>query len=194
MKKEQIILVGGGGHCTSCIDVIEQENRFSIEGIIDVPSKIGTANLGYRTIGNDEDLPEIIKQFRYFLITVGHISSPDTRIRLFNQVLQKGGGFPVIISPYAYVSKHSTIGDGTIIMHHAIVNAGARIGKNCIINSKALVEHDAEIGDHCHISTGAVINGNVKVGKNTFFGSGATSKQSVEIPPNSFIKANSIVK
>ena len=33
MKK--IILVGGGGHCKSCIDVIENENKYKIIGIID---------------------------------------------------------------------------------------------------------------------------------------------------------------
>ena len=33
MKK--IILLGGGGHCKSCIDVIENENKYKIIGIID---------------------------------------------------------------------------------------------------------------------------------------------------------------
>jgi len=33
MKK--IILIGAGGHCKSVIDVIEQEARFEIAGIID---------------------------------------------------------------------------------------------------------------------------------------------------------------
>jgi hypothetical protein len=30
---------GGGGHCRSCIDVIEQQGRFAIAGIIDLPGK-----------------------------------------------------------------------------------------------------------------------------------------------------------
>ena len=33
MKK--IILIGAGGHCKSCIDVIEEEKKFEIVGIID---------------------------------------------------------------------------------------------------------------------------------------------------------------
>jgi len=35
--KEKIILIGGGGHCKSCIDVIEQEGRFIIAGIVLAP-------------------------------------------------------------------------------------------------------------------------------------------------------------
>ena len=35
MTNPKIILVGAGGHCRSCIDVIEQEGRFEILGIVD---------------------------------------------------------------------------------------------------------------------------------------------------------------
>ena len=38
MKK--IILVGAGGHCKSCIDVIEKEKKFKIIGIIDNKKKV----------------------------------------------------------------------------------------------------------------------------------------------------------
>ena len=31
----KIILIGGGGHCKSVIDIIEQDNKFKIAGIID---------------------------------------------------------------------------------------------------------------------------------------------------------------
>ena len=33
--KPEIILLGGGGHCRSCIDVIEQAGDFNIAGIVD---------------------------------------------------------------------------------------------------------------------------------------------------------------
>ena len=32
---QKLILLGGGGHCKSCIDVIEQESKYTIEGILD---------------------------------------------------------------------------------------------------------------------------------------------------------------
>jgi hypothetical protein len=37
MSKKKIIVVGAGGHCRSCIDVIVQEGRFEIAGVIDRP-------------------------------------------------------------------------------------------------------------------------------------------------------------
>ena len=51
----EIILIGGGGHCKSVIDVIEQQKKFKIAGIVDKPKLFGSKILGYSVIGNDFD-------------------------------------------------------------------------------------------------------------------------------------------
>lgn len=192
--KPKILLIGGGGHCKSCIDVIEEQNKFQIAGIIDRREKVGTKVLGYEIIGTDGDLEELVSKIPNALITIGQIKSAKLRVNFFNQLKNIGYKLPLIISPFSKVSKHSFIGEGTIIMHQALVNAGAKIGSNCIINSKALVEHDVRIENNCHISTNAVLNGGVKVGQSTFVGSGAVVVNDVSITNNTFIKANSLVK
>jgi len=194
MKKEPIILIGGGGHCKSVIDVIELQDKYEIVGIIDIPEKLNQEVLGYKIIGQDSNLPELVKKYNNFHITLGQLRNSEPRIKLFNQLKQLNANLPIIISPLAYISKHTVIEEGTVIMHNVIINANAKIGMNCIINTKALIEHDAVIGNHCHISTGAIVNGGVQIGNNVFYGSGAVSKEYVSIPDNSFIKANSIVK
>ena len=191
---KEIILIGGGGHCKSVIDVIEQEGKFTIGGIVDMPELIGKNVLGYPIIGSDSDLEDLSKIYTYALITLGQIRSPELRIKLFNLVKKAGFRFPKIISPKAYVSKHTSIGNGTVIMHDALINAGVRIGENCIINSKALIEHDSKISKHCHISTNALINGGVKIEEGCFIGSGVVTNNSITIKKNSFIKAGSIIK
>jgi sugar O-acyltransferase (sialic acid O-acetyltransferase NeuD family) len=179
--KQSIILIGGGGHCKSCIDVIEQESKYKISGIVDIPEKLNQKILSYEIIATDSDLTDLIKEYEFFLITIGQIKSPEKRITIFKRLKTLGAKLPKIISPLAYVSKHAQIGEGTIIMHHTIVNAGASIGRNCIINTKALVEHDAAIADHCHIATGAVVNGGVRIGTQTFIGSNAVTREYIEI-------------
>lgn len=193
MKKEKIILIGGGGHCHSCIDVIEQEGRFQIAGILDLKEKIGQNVLGYPVVGTDGEIPDFAGRYKNFLVTLGQLKIPELRIKIFRKIQHAGGILPVIVSPRAYVSGYARIGEGTIIMHDALVNANALIGVNCIINSKALVEHDSVIGDHCHISTGALINGGVEVGCQSFVGSGTVTKQMSKIPEKSFIKAHSLI-
>lgn len=192
--REKIILFGGGGHCRSCIDVIETEGRYRIAGIVDVAEKVNQLVLGYPIIGTDDDLGELVKKYRYFLITIGQIESADLRIEKYQLLSGLGASFPVIISPYAHVSGHSVIGEGTIIMHNVVVNAGAGIGKNCIINTGAIIEHDAVIGDHCHISTAAVVNGGTKIGSRTFLGSNCNTKQYIEIGEGSLVNSGISVR
>ena len=192
--KEKIILVGGGGHCKSCIDVIEQEGRFEIAGIVERADHTQTDTiLGYPVLGTDNDLPTLRKTYGYALVTVGQIKTPETRIRLYERLMAVGFELPVVVSPLAYVSQHAQIGSGTIVMHHALVNAGAEIGANCIINTKALVEHDVALGDHCHISTGAILNGGTIVLKGTFVGANATCRQNVTLGENSVVGGGAIL-
>ncbi len=53
------------------------------------------------------------------------LNPPDLRIRLYERLRQLGFEMPVVMSPRAYVSRHASVGEGTIVMHGAIVNAGA---------------------------------------------------------------------
>jgi sugar O-acyltransferase (sialic acid O-acetyltransferase NeuD family) len=186
---DDLILFGGGGHCRSCIDVIEMEKKFQIAGIIDVAGKVDQSVLGYPVIGTDDDLNKLIRKCRYFLITIGQIESADVRIEKYEYLKKLGASFPVIVSPFAHVSKHSIIGAGTIIMHNVIVNAGAQIGANCIINTGAIIEHDVSIGDNCHISTGAIVNGGTTIGAKTFLGSNSATRQYIEIGEGVFMKS-----
>lgn len=194
MTKKPLILIGGGGHCRACIDVIEQEGRFAILGIVDLPEKVGQTVLGYPILAADADLQELVRQYPVFFITLGQIRSPEKRMRLYQFLRASDVTVPTIFSPLAYVSPHAQVGAGTIVMHQAVVNAGAVVGENCIMNTKALIEHDARIGDHCHVSTGAILNGGVTVGEGSFIGSGAVCRESITIKSYSFIKANSLVK
>ncbi len=184
---KNIVLIGAGGHCKSCIDVIELEKRFKVVGLID--NKKNRILKKYKLLGNEKNFKKILKKNKFALITLGQIQDLYKREKLFNLAKKNGFKFPSIISPLAYVSNQAKIGEGTIVMHGAIVNAGARVGKNCIINSKSLIEHDAVIGNNSHVSTRATLNGEVKLGYNSFVGSHTVIKQSVKIGNNTFINA-----
>jgi len=190
---EDLILVGGGGHCRSVIDVIEADGRFRIAGIVDAPEMVGITVLGYPVIATDDDLPTLAQTYQYFLVTVGQVKSGAIRTRLFHQIKSLGGILPTLIAPTAYVSRHATIGEGTVIMHRAFVNAGARVGANGIINTAALIEHDTEIGDFCHISTGAIVNGTCVVGNGCFVGSNAVVAHGVTVLPGGIIGAGAVL-
>ena len=184
MSNPGMLLIGAGGHARACIDVIEQHGKYQIAGLVGMQEEMHAQHLGYDVIATDAELPQLADDYQYAFITVGQISSPDTRIRLYQQAVDLGFNLPTIIAPTAYLSNHASIGAGTIVMHGAVVNARAKVGNNCIINTRALVEHDAVVEDHCHISTGAILNGSAQVGAGSFVGSGCIVRDGITLGKN----------
>lgn len=192
--RKNLILIGAGGHARSCIDVIEQEGKFKITGIVGLESELGLQVNGYEVIATDKDLSTLIGKAQFALVALGQISSPDTRVSLYQRASKARFELASVVSPSAYVSPSAQIGNGTIVMHGAIINTGAKVGSNCIINSRALLEHDTQVLDNCHISTGAILNGGVLVEEGCFIGSGTIIKEAVSIGERSVVGMGSLVR
>jgi len=191
--KRSLILIGGGGHCKSVIEVAESAG-YEIKGILDIPDEVGKEVLpGHKVIGTDDEIPQYVEECD-FVITVGFIKNPALRIKLYNKVKAAGGRLATIIASTAHVSKYAELGEGTVIMHQAFVNAGAKIGDNCIINTFVNIEHDAEVGNQCHISTGTMVNGECKIGENCFIGSQSVCANCIDIASDIIVGAGSVVR
>ena len=59
MQTKNLVLVGGGGHCKSVIDVAESAG-YKILGILDILENVGKKVLGYSIIGTDDNLVVLI--------------------------------------------------------------------------------------------------------------------------------------
>lgn len=191
MDSKKLILVGGGGHCKSVINVIRLLNR-EIKGILDIPEKVGNKILDVPIIGTDKNINEYISDCE-FVVTLGFIENPNVRIRLFQQIANLGGNFATLISPLANVSKYSRIGKGTVILNGVNVNADALVGENVILNTNSNIEHDVVVSDHCHISTGACINGVATIGKAVFVGSNSVVNNCIYICDDVIIGSGGVV-
>lgn len=190
MDNKNIILIGGGGHCRSCIEIIEACKVYKISGIVD---KIQVETDDYILLGDDSIIPSLINAENYFLITLGQLKSAALREKLFDLVHNSGGNHATVVSPFSIVSRRSSIEEGSIIFHNVVINANTSIGKNTILNNKSLIEHDCVIGNHCHISTGAILNGNCTIGDGVFVGSNSVIVQGTNITSKVVIGAGSVV-
>jgi len=188
---QNIILVGGGGHCESVIEIIEsQPELFKITGILDTNE--GEEVSGYKVIGSDELIPQLVKD-NVFLITVGSIKTTRIREKIAESIKKNQGAFPVIIAKTSTVSKRSVIGIGTVVLHNATINANVTIGEQCIINTSSNIEHDCRLGDFVHVSTGAMVNGGCQIGNRCFIGSNSTISQGISICDDVIIGAGAVV-
>lgn len=190
---KSLVLIGNGGHCKSCIEVVETSKEFKIKGIIVRPEDQTKKFLNYQVIGDDDDINKCIDKNDQALICVGQIKSPEKRIILFDYLVKNKITLATIKSNTSLISKYASVGDGSCVMHKVVINAGAKVGVNCILNTNSLIEHDTTIGNHCHISTGAIINGGVEIGNGCFLGSGVIIREGVKIGADSIISAGEVV-
>ncbi|WP_414838647.1 acetyltransferase [Carnobacterium sp. TMP28] len=192
MKK--LLLIGGGGHCKSIIDSLNQSTEYDIIGILDTPNKLGTLISGIKVIGVDSEMQSWFdKGIEFAFIALGSTGDTQLRQKLYEKAYLIGFKFPIINDPTALISANARIGEGTFIGKGTIINTAVQIGKNAIINSGAIVEHDSTIGDYCHLAPGATLSGNVSIGNHTHVGTNATVIQGIEIGEQSIIGAGSVV-
>ena len=73
MKKRDLILIGGGGHCKAVIDVAECAG-YNILGVIDPFMEKGENVLGYPILGGDDEIEEYIHQASFVIATLFNIT------------------------------------------------------------------------------------------------------------------------
>jgi sugar O-acyltransferase (sialic acid O-acetyltransferase NeuD family) len=187
MLKSKVLLIGAGGHASSCIEIIEAENKKEIVGLIGTQDEVGKKLLGYEVIGTEKDFADLLELTSNLILGLGQIKSPNLRIEIKEKFIKEGFIFESVISPAAQISKHAVVGVGTVIMHGVVINAGVKIGDYSIINTGSIIEHDSKIGNFSHVSTGVIINGEASIGNNTFVGSGTVVMERINIGDNCIV-------
>lgn len=189
-----IVLIGGGGHCRSVIDSILSQGKYRIAAIADNRENLGREIRGYTISHTDDDLADLFNSgVRNAFITVGSTGRFELRRKLYMKAKEIGFDFPVITDPSAVVSADSSIGEGVFIGKNCVVNTGAVIERLSIVNTGAIIEHDCRVGEFAFISIGAVVAGNVNIGYDTFIGAGAVIVQGITIAEHSLVGAGSVV-
>ncbi len=192
--KEELILIGGGGHAESIIDTLRGQELYSIAGILDPGKQAGTDVLGIKVIGSDHDLAGCFNRgIRNAVIALGSIGNPVPRQTLYQLCKNIGYELPNIIDKSSILSETLKIGEGNFIGKGVVINSGVIIGNGTIINTGAILEHGCRIEDFVHIAPGSVLCGNVHVKANTHIGAHSTLLQGVSIGSNSMIGAGSLV-
>ena len=194
MELENIILIGSSGQAKVVIDIVENEKKYNIVGLIDRFRKKGEKTLGYKILGKEEDIPQLFQEYN---LSGGIIAIGDNWSRkvVYQKIKDLFPNFSLktAVHPSAQISKYVCIGKGTVIMANAVVNPGCKIGDNCIINTKASIDHDCQIGNYSSIAPGCTLSGNVMVGENTSISLGAKILEKIKIGSNSIIGAGSVL-
>ncbi|MHC1783136.1 MAG: acetyltransferase [Anaerolineaceae bacterium] len=188
------IILGGGGHAKVLIDAIQASADVLIVAVLDRdPAMKGKNIFGVPVRGSDEMIKELAGDADSFVVGIGSVGDPSTRMKMFEMGLETGLKPLTIIHPKAVISRYAEIGEGSMLFAGSIVNPEARIGKNVIINTGAIIEHDCNIGDHAHVATGARLAGMVTVGRGAHIGAGAVIRQKGQVGEFAVVGAGAVV-
>lgn len=189
---DNIVIVGSSGHAKVIIDIVEQEGRYKIAGLLDRYRKLGEHTLGYQILGREEDLPELTAKhaLRGVIVAVG-----DNFIR--SEVAARVGEicldlpFVSAIHPKASIAKNASIGEGTVIMAGVAINPCCSIGRFCIVNTNSSIDHDSVMEDFSSLAPGVATGGNCRIGGYSAVGIGAVLVHDIRIGEHTVIGAGS---
>ena len=191
---KNIILIGGGNQAHYTIDIIEKEGKYNIVGIIDSIHEIGSDRFGYKILGRQENVSQLIEEYN---IEGGVISIGDnwSRYYVYNQIKTLFPNFQFVnaIHPSVVIGNNVKLGVGIVAMAGCIFNPKSQIGDFTFFATGAQIEYDCQIGDFASISAGSVTGGYVKLGKFSAITLGVTVVDRLEIGENTVVGSGSVV-
>lgn len=191
---EKIIVIGSSGHAMVVIDIIEKEQRFEIIGLTDPFKQPETEVLGYKILGGQRDIPQLINKFGIngAIIAIG---DNWNRYLVFDEIRQCCPGLKFVngVHPFSHIGRKVSIGDGSVIMPGAVINNGTKIGRFCIVNTAASIDHECVLEDFSTVAPGATLGGGVKVGKHSTISLGAKVIDKITIAEHVVVGAGAVV-
>lgn len=193
----RIVLVGGGGHASDVLGVIEDRNaatpdgaaRLEVLGIVDDGRVDGSrfVGRGVEQIGALADLDRV--GATHYVLAAGW---PASRRTLLGLVQGTALAAATLVHPTATVSAGVTLGEGTVVMAGVHLSPMAQIGRHACLSNHAIVGHDAVVADLAGLMPASVISGNTTIGEAALIGANATVLEGRSVGAGATVGAGSV--
>lgn len=194
MSKQNVMIVGSSGHSKVIIDIFEKEGKYEIIGLLDAFRKIGEETLGYKVIGKEDDLPDLLSKnpnCKLFIAIGDNWNRGEVRDKIVGIIPTID--FASAIHPSAQIGKNVRIGKGVAIMAGVIINSGTVIEDFTIINTKVSIDHDNKVFKFSSLAPNATTGGNVSIGEFSAISISATIKHGISIGKHTVIGAGALL-
>lgn len=189
-----IVIVGSSGHAKSIIDILVQEGKHRVIGLIDRFRDVGSETMGYPVLGKEEDLPELVAVHAIKGVIVA-IGDNFVRSNVVDRIKAISPGLPFVsaIHPKAAIAVGASIGDGTVVMAGVSIGPCSLVGQFCILNTNSSLDHDSVMEGFASLSPGAKTGGRCRIGQYSVVGMGAIVVQGIHVGEHSVVGAGSLV-
>lgn len=187
-----IVLFGTGGHAKVVAEIVELQGIHRLVGLVSEDGVNGDFIDGLKVIASNHNFKQILPSHgvQGAIIALGFNKHRVNLAELISDSLE----FVTAIHPSAIVSRHASLGAGTVVMAGAVINPGTSIGAHCIINTSSSIDHDCIVGSYTHICPGVVVAGHVSVGVNCLLGAGSVAIDHISIGDGAMVAAGATVR
>ncbi len=194
MKKIPVVIFGVSGHAEVILDIIESGDSYKLLGFVDNETPVGTSLLGYKVLGNDLSLPQLMDSYHFNSGVIG-IGDNFIRSKVANFVHGSTTDFQFVncIHPSASISKHCHLGHGNVVMAGVTINPSAKISNHCILNTNSSLDHDCFMENYSCLAPNSVVGGGSEISEYSHIGIGASVIQNIKIGSNCIVGAGSVV-
>lgn len=206
----RIVLVGGGGHASDVLGVIEDLNDaggldgslISVAGILD-DAEVDVTRFAGRSVhqvGALGDLAGI--DATHYVLAVGW---PKSRRAIHDRLGLGGpadaadgidpatGPTPAtLVHPTATVGRGVTIGAGAVVMAGVHLSPMSSVGRHACLSNHAVLGHDSVVGDFAGLMPASVVSGGAVVGEGCLVGTNATVVEGISLGPWSTLGAGGV--
>lgn len=185
-----LLIVGDGGHGKTVYDAALETKKYDkISFLVNYSPNEKLDGVEYY-LESEYLMSELINNYKNLIVAIG-----DNRIRLEKSLYYKENGFNLatIIHPTAFVSKFSTIKEGSYIGPNSVVNSFSKVGFACIINTGSIVEHECILGNGVHLSPNVSMGGKTIIGNLTWICVGSCIADKIIIGKEVIVAAGSSV-
>ncbi len=189
-----IVLLGGGGHASDVLSVIEAlasggrelEPVFVADDSWQMPERFED-----RSDVKMVDSIEAGARLGPFLVCVGY---PSGRRAVHDVAVGVGGvAADPVVHPDATIGSGVRLEAGVVIMGQTWLSPWVRIDQHTHVGYGVTVGHDTEIGQFSAIMPGVCIGGDVTIGQGVMVGANATVLQGLTIGDGAQIGAGAVV-
>ncbi len=189
MSKENILLIGGGGHAHACLH-LARVNGIKPVGFVDDEEIQSVSGLGRSgSLGSYLESPSD----HAVILGMGDHDHGKTRLWVFELLNREGVKILGLLSIDSNFEDQGYALRSNQVFFRTFFGPDCLIGSNNIFNNGSIVEHQCKIGSHCHLGFGAVLSGGCLIGDQVLIGANATILPGIEINTGNIIGAGSVV-
>lgn len=190
----RVVVIGGGGHGSVVIDILEKLPQFTLVGVLDSNWSPVSRLRDYEFLGPPESIQTLAQQHNIQGVFIA-VGDNWTRSKLVASVRSAAPTmqFPPAIHPSAQIGKNVTIGQGTVVMAGVVVNSNSTIGDFCILNTNCSVDHDTQLGDYVSFAPKSCTGGGARIGNFSAICLGTNVIDRITIGEHTVIGAGSTV-